>query len=301
MDRAVGALVGLAVGDALGTALEFSDRDSRPPLTDMVGGGPFNLAPGQWTDDTSMALCLGESLLANGRLEQRDLMERFVRWWRHGENSVTGNCFDIGKTTSGALSRFEGTGDPVAGSADPRAAGNGSLMRLAPVALFFHRGARDAEEAARLQSVTTHAAPAAVDACALFARMLVEAIGGRRREEVLRPRRRDGDPAVAALAAGSWKDKERGDIVSSGYVVDTLEAALWAVERSRCFEEAVLLAVNLGHDADTVGAVTGQLAGALWGVQGIPERWRDRLAWREKIEGLGRALFERGQRPGIGP
>src|ERR1700754_2398601 len=106
-DRAVGALVGLAVGDAVGTTLEFSRRDSMPPLKDMVGGGPFRLQPGQWTDDTSMALCLADSLLACDGLNQHDLMQRFLRWWRDGENSCTGECFDIGITTRTALMRFE--------------------------------------------------------------------------------------------------------------------------------------------------------------------------------------------------
>lgn len=138
-DRAIGALLGLAVGDAVGTTLEFRARDSYEPLTDMVGGGPFGLQPGQWTDDTSMALCLADSLLEKGMLDQTDLMERFVRWWRHGENASTGRCFDIETTTANALAKFEATGNPVAGSIDPRSAGNGSIMRLAPVAIFYRQ------------------------------------------------------------------------------------------------------------------------------------------------------------------
>ncbi|MGC2412165.1 MAG: ADP-ribosylglycohydrolase family protein [Stellaceae bacterium] len=135
VDRALGCLLGLAVGDALGTTLEFERRDVRPLLTDLIGGGPFGLKPGEWTDDTSLALCLADSLIACGGLDQRDLMSRFVRWWREGENSHNGRCFDVGITTRQALSRFVRTGDPVAGSTDPNAAGNGSIMRLAPVVL----------------------------------------------------------------------------------------------------------------------------------------------------------------------
>ena len=138
-DRALGCLLGLAVGDALGTTLEFARRDSRPAVTDMVGGGPFGLPPGAWTDDTSMALCLAESLLAHGRVDPHDLMTRFVRWYRDGHNSVTGTCFDIGGATRAALERFLRTGDPLAGSTDPRSAGNGSIMRLAPVPLAYAR------------------------------------------------------------------------------------------------------------------------------------------------------------------
>src|SRR5258707_14256722 len=123
-DRARGCLLGLAVGDALGTTLEFRSRDTYPPLTDMIGGGPFNLALGEWTDDTSMALCLADSLIENGDLDETDLMRRFVRWWSNGENSATGWCFDIGGTTSMALGEFAKTGNPRAGSRDPNTAGN---------------------------------------------------------------------------------------------------------------------------------------------------------------------------------
>jgi hypothetical protein len=152
LDRAIGALVGLAVGDSIGTSLEFSERDSRPPVNDMIGGGPFRLRPGEWTDDTAMALCLADSLLACEGLNQRDLIERFCQWWHNGENSCTGDCFDVGITTREALRRFENTGDPIAGGTEPHKAGNGSLMRLAPVAIYWHRDRENVERAARAQS-----------------------------------------------------------------------------------------------------------------------------------------------------
>ena len=184
-DRAIGALLGLAVGDALGTTLEFTRRDAHEPVTDMIGGGPFGLAPGQWTDDTSMALCLADSLLANGGLDEADLMRRFVRWWRDGENSCTGDCFDIGNTVSAALGAFERDGVALAGSLGHWSAGNGSLMRLAPVALFWHDDRQAGEDAARRQSLTTHGAPAAVEACGHFAGLLIDAIEGAGKTELL--------------------------------------------------------------------------------------------------------------------
>src|SRR5258708_26817910 len=187
-DRARGCLLGLAVGDALGTTLEFRPRDTCPPLTDMIGGGPFHLAAGEWTDDTSMALCVADSLIENGDLDETDLMHRFVRWWRTGENSVTGWLFDIGFTTRRALSEFEKSGNARAGSRDPNTAGNGSLMRLAPVAIRHHGDRTRAVDVARRQSVTTHAAPAAVDACAFFAGLLVDAISSAERSALLSPR-----------------------------------------------------------------------------------------------------------------
>lgn len=291
-DRAKGALVGLALGDALGTTLEFARRDTKPPVTDLVGGGPFRLGAGEWTDDTSMALCLADSLLERGMLDARDLMERFLRWYEEGHNSVTGECFDIGVTTKGALQVFRDTGEPLSGSTDPQSAGNGSLMRLAPVAIRWWHDRPQATDAARLQSRTTHGAVQAVEACTLFAELLVEAIAGASKETVLLARDWSGDARIAEVAAGSWRAKERDAISSSGYVLHTLEAALWCVGRSESIEEALTLAANLADDADTVAAVTGQLAGALWGVSGAPAGWLDSLAWREHIELLAASLFE---------
>ncbi|MBA3520773.1 MAG: ADP-ribosylglycohydrolase family protein [Rhizobiales bacterium] len=290
-NRALGALLGLAVGDALGAPLEFTRRDTLPEVRDLIGGGPFRLKPGEWTDDMSMALCLADSLIACRALDPADLLRRFVGWQREGDNSVTGRCFDIGVTTSRSLARFERSGQTEAGPEDPHQAGNGSLMRLAPVALFAASDAVRAAELAELQSRTTHPAPVAHDACRFFAELLVEAIGGATKHEVLRTRPWGGAPEIVAIAGGNWRGKTREQISSSGYVVHTLEAALWCVERSSGFEEALILAVNLADDSDTVGAVTGQLAGALWGKSGIPGRWLEQLAWRERIEGRAEALI----------
>lgn len=288
-DRALGCLVGLAVGDALGTTLEFSARDTRPELTDMVGGGPFGLSPGEWTDDTAMALALADSLAARPDFDPHDLMPRFIGWWRDGDYSCTGTCFDIGLTTQQALARYERTGDPVAGSSDPMSAGNGSLMRLAPVALHGAAGG-DWRRIAREQSATTHGAPACLDACEQFAALLVDAIGGADRETVLAPRPVDAVPEIAIVFAGG-ADKPRSEIASTGYVLHSLEAALWCVGRTDSFREAVLLAANLGDDADTTAAITGQLAGALYGLSAIPDSWRRRLAWADRIEIAGLRLL----------
>ncbi|WP_312893309.1 ADP-ribosylglycohydrolase family protein [Methylobacterium sp. PvR107] len=155
-DRALGAFIGLAVGNALGTTLEFEVRDAEPPVYDMVGGGPFDLKAGQWTDDTAMALCLAESQIACDGLDERDLMERFCRWYQAGENSCTGRCFDIVMTTRNALEQFRRTDDPIAGPTDARTGGNGSIMRLAPVALRYWNDPERLKDASRRQSYTTH-------------------------------------------------------------------------------------------------------------------------------------------------
>jgi ADP-ribosyl-[dinitrogen reductase] hydrolase len=295
-NRALGAFLGLAVGDALGTTLEFSARDSQAHHSEMTGGGPFRLQPGVWTDDTQMALALADSLLACEGLDEHDLMNRFLSWYRDGEYSPTGRCFDIGIATSQALNRFERTGDPIGGSTDPLSAGNGCLMRLAPVALFHADDEAAAALAAERQSATTHAAAECVEASAWFARLLVRAIQGRPKTEVLATPH-SGSGKVAALAAGSWRGKERAQIRSSGYVIDSLEAALWAVGTTATFEDAVALAVNLGDDADTVGAITGQLAGAVYGAAAIPDRWLAPLAWRDRLESTALALAARQDEP----
>ncbi|MEJ6010475.1 ADP-ribosylglycohydrolase family protein [Novosphingobium aquae] len=296
-DRAVGALLGLAVGDALGTTLEFKGRDTYPPLTDIVGGGPFSLKPGQWTDDTAMALALAESLAHCDPFSPTDLMHRFVAWRREGEYSCTGSCFDIGVTTSAALGRFERTGDPFAGSIDPQTAGNGSLMRLAPVAIRYWRDHSILRQVAIDQSRTTHGAPEAVSACAAYAGMLADAIAGVPREGVLSQQSDGYAGSVAKVVRGSWRGKARTSVRSGGYVVESLEAALWAIGRTSDFRGAVLTAANLGDDADTTAAIAGQLAGALYGADAIPREWLEKLAWRERLEKLAATLFDCSMTP----
>ncbi|MDF7776223.1 ADP-ribosylglycohydrolase family protein [Sphingomonas sp. AOB5] len=292
-DRAVGALMGLAVGDAVGTTLEFQLRDVQPPLTDMIGGGPFDLKPGQWTDDTAMALALGHSLVAVPSFNPHDCAVRFLNWYRRGQYSCTGTCFDIGIATRGALVRFEEYDDPFSGSSDPKSAGNGSLMRLSPVAIWgASRSEEETTRVARDQSRITHGAEECIAACTAYALLVRRAILGESREAILEPHETTGSDKIAAILNGSWRSKARGEIASSGYVVDSLEAALWCVGTTHSFEEAILLAANLADDADTVAAITGQLAGALYGASGIPEPWRQRLAWADEIETLALKLLD---------
>lgn len=289
-DRALGAMLGLAVGDAVGTTLEFKSRDSYPLLTDMIGEGPFRLKPGEWTDDTAMALALGQSLLECGDLEPADLMRRFVEWREKGAYSCTGTCFDIGITVSSALSRWQRTGDPFTGSTDPDTAGNGSLMRLAPVPIRYWNDRQKLRQVAADQSCTTHGAPEAVSACVAYAELIADAIGGSPRGDVLSPRSGDYAHRVGKILGGSWRGKPRGEIQSSGYVIHSLEAALWSIGRTNDFRSAVLTAANLGGDADTTAAIAGQLAGALYGASGIPQEWLKKLAWRDRLEEQALAL-----------
>lgn len=287
-DRAVGAMIGLAVGDAVGAAIEFQPKPRFAILDDMRDGGPHHLKRGQWTDDTAMALALADSLLHDPALDPTDLMTRFQDWYEQGTYSCTGSCFDIGNTTRSALMRFKRNGEPLAGSPSPSASGNGALMRLAPVAVRHWSSREEVLRVADLQTRTTHGSPATLTASAIFAAMLADAIAGQGLADILA-----GD--AASRIDGGWRGLHRDRIQGSGYVAKSLQAAVWAVSRTTDFRSAILLATNLGDDADTTAAIAGQLAGALYGLSGIPVDWRDALAWRERLENTASALFEAGQ------
>lgn len=291
-ERYRGALLGLACGDAVGTTVEFQPRGSFQPLTDMVGGGPFRLKPGQWTDDTSMALCLAESLLNKNGFDAADQMGRYLNWWQWGYLSSTGECFDIGMTVSQALDRYQHTGEPFAGATDPYSAGNGSLMRLIPVVLFYFPDARKIRRFAADSSRTTHAAPEAIECCQLFAELLGKALEGASKAD-LRTLAQTvfSQPKVAAIARGHYLHKTEREIRGSGYCIESLEAALWCFHHTDSFAAAVLRAANLGDDADTTATIVGQLAGAHYGVQGIPSGWLEKLHDGEEIAATAERLL----------
>lgn len=291
-ERYRGCLLGLACGDALGTTVEFMPRGSFAPLTTLVGGGPFGLPVGAWTDDCSMALCLGHSLIHRGGFDAVDQMNRYCNWARYGYMSSTGECFDIGITVSRALERYRQTGDPFAGSSDPMTAGNGSLMRLAPVAMFYQRQPGQLLHFATESARTTHAAEEALDCTRWFALQLAAALGGAAKRDVCFPDGwRPAAPAVKAIAQGAWLEKAESEIRGSGYAVESLEAALWCFWSTDSYEAAVLAAANLGEDADTTAAIAGQLAGAFYGIDAIPSAWLQCLVMREDIQALADRLL----------
>ena len=306
IDRYLGCLLGLAAADAVGTTLEFEAPGSFTPITDMVGGGPFQLQPGQWTDDTSMALCLAESLAEKQGFDAADQMGRYLRWYRDGHLSSTGYCFDIGGTVSAALRKFQETADPFAGSTDPYSAGNGSIMRLAPVPMFYALDPALAIEQSALSSRTTHGASTCIDACRYFGGLLTGALLGENKAVLLSAQYApaagywETQPLATAeikeVAAGSFKQRQPPQIQGSGYVVKSLEAALWAFYISDNFRDGCLLAANLGDDADTTAAVYGQIAGATYGVSAIPQEWLAKLALHSTIESLAERLFTLSRR-----
>ena len=303
-DRFRGCLLGLAAGDALGTTLEFKQPGSFQPISDMIGGGPFRLEPGQWTDDTSMALCLAASLIESGEFDPMDQMQRYVRWWYDGYLSSNGHCFDIGLTVSDSLERFEDTGDPYSGSTDAMSAGNGSLMRLAPVAMYYAGDASDAIDRSADSSRTTHGAKEAVDACRYFAGLLVGALNGVDKDTLLSSQyspveglweRSPLAEKIAEVSGGSFKHREPPEIRGTGYVVESIEAALWAFHKSQNFREGALLAANLGDDADTTAAIYGQIAGAHYGAEAIPVEWRDLLTMATEITSTADELYSNAE------
>lgn len=287
-----GCLLGLATGDAVGTTVEFAPRGSFSPVTDMVGQGPFDLQPGQWTDDTSMALCLATSLIETGGFDAADQMERYWNWYQTGYLSSNGFCFDIGNTTRQALHRYKETGNPMSGASDPKSAGNGSLMRLAPVPMFYFPHREDILHFSAESSRTTHAAEECLDACRLFGIILLRALAGQSKAEILFAEDENivTSSSIQAIACGEYRHKSIDQIRGTGYVVESLEAALWCFWTTDSFAEAILKAANLGDDADTTSAICGQIAGAYYGEAGIPGHWLAKLTLRDEIGRLAEQL-----------
>lgn len=292
-DRYRGCLLGLACGDAIGTSVEFMPRGTFKPVDDMTGGGPFDLQPGEWTDDTSMALCLATSLVHKQGFDPVDQMNRYCNWRSVGYMSSNGECFDIGITVATALNRYLLTRDPFAGDPDPKTAGNGALMRLAPVPMFFRRSAERTFQFAGDSTRTTHGAQEAIECSRLFGLQLRAALMGASKQGILETTVPEPLSAkVAAIASGGFASKSRDSIKGSGYCVESLEAALWCFNSTDSFESAVLAAANLGDDADTTAAICGQLAGAHYGVESIPAHWLRLLVMRGEIEALADQLLD---------
>ena len=290
-DKKRGALLGLAIGDALGAAVEFQDRGTFEPVIGYRGGGlHLCCKAGDWTDDTSMALALGDSIGEVG-WKLKDQMKRYAEWMEKGKYTIPGYCFDIGNTTQRAIFKFiQDQTNPLCGLRDHSFSGNGSIMRLAPVPIFYADLYSDQIQKllwlAYQSSSTTHASDACIFSCGYMTLIMSAFINGKTKEEVLNSKFYNPESAsyLASIYQCEYKNKIKDQIRGSGYVVESLEAALWCFWHSNSFEEAVLMAVNLGDDADTTGAVCGQIAGAYYGESGIPKHLLDGLNGKEMIE-----------------
>lgn len=293
-NRSIGAFIGLAIGDALGAPIQFQRRDTYEHVFGYTAGGTYQLDPGYWTDDTSMALCLAETLIEKGCYDPIDFGDRLVRWVDEGYNSSLPKCFDIGQTTLRAIGAYRRFGHEECGVTGEWAGGNGSIMRLAPVPIFYQEDDRLADEISVSQGILTHNHEVPNDGCRLLSAIILEGI-----------KTGDKDAALSSVEIlhvadkishvrnRDYEEKVRDEIKSDGYVVSTLEAAMWSVWKTDNFKDALLLAVNLGDDADTVGAVAGQIAGAIYGLEGIPDDWVSELVEGRRILDLGELLFEK--------
>jgi len=295
-DRFRGALLGVAVGDALGAPAEFLTAaqivERYGVITEMVGGGCHNVAPGETTDATGMMLCLAESLADVRDFDPRDVMERYRAWFDAGPRDVSltvrtvmlgyraGTPWDVASRRA-----FEILGGP-------RAA-NGSIMRTAPIGLLYHDDPERRRDVSQRESMLTHFDPLAGAACAAFNDMLAAAVHGELHKRLadITAAYEDEDRRVSATLREA-ADAEPEEIQSAAFVLDTLRTALWAVLRSTSFEDALCITVNLGDDADTVGAVTGALAGALYGRAGIPARWLEALLLRDRVTDVADRLAD---------
>ena len=267
MDRnkAKGMLWGLIVGDAFGSPIQFSGKDSHPWITEMVACPMFGLPPGYWTDDGSMAMCIMDSYVRQGKYDLKDIGATFVRWFRHGYlSSVEGRSFDVGRATSRACCNIESYGRLSNGRDDTQ--GNGSIMRFAPSYLLA-LNEPDPLRTMRKISDLTHASGEVRGVVERFAGILDEHMLGVR----------TGEKSIYST---------REEVDNSGWSVSTLEAALWAFNTTETFADGLIAAVNLGGDSDTIGAVYGQLAGAFYGFDAIPDRWVKAVKTWEKVDAL---------------
>ena len=294
-ERFIGALLGLAVGDALAAATQYRRSGSFTPVGDLIGGGPFELPRGAWSDDTAMALCLAESLAELDRFDSHDQVERYQRWRRTGHWSATGQCLGITAATARALSQAGWRRQAFAGPHDPKLVDPEPLSRVAPAVLHGFADAQLAVEQAVDAARTTCQSPLVLDACRALGAMLHAVLRGESRATVLapapalfgsRPLKPEGaqimlHPPAAALPAHA---------ANSG-VLGALEAARWAFAHATSFRDGALRAVNCGGNSDVIGAVYGQLAGAHYGAAGIPAAWLGVLARRGEIIALADRLL----------
>ena len=295
-DRTAGSFVGLAIGDALGAPVEFADRGTFEPVTAYRSGGRFNLPAGAWTDDTAMALCLAQSLIEQKTLDNEDLLNRFCDWAENGTNTSTGIAVGIGQNALRVLGDFRRNGYLEALPFGAKNDGNGSLMRLAPVACFANDNIEEALVLASLNSKATHASRHAEQCCQILAGLLCKIINGEPLTSALEEIRKSPmNNEVSLMMHRNLVEESDDDIQSGGYVIDTLHAALWSTITTDSFKSAVLRACNLGDDADTTAAVTGQIAGAMCGYSNIPQDLKDGLKDERKLYVTSQFLSQRGR------
>ena len=300
-------LFGVAVGDALGVPVEFKSRETigENPVTDMFGYGTYNLPPGTWSDDSSLTFCLAEALTQN--LDLNVVGQNFVKWYHENYWTPHGNVFDIGIATRQAISRLaKGEKPEFAGGFDESDNGNGSLMRIAPLLFYLlDKQINERFDIIKKVSSITHGHIRSVIACFYYLEFAKQILEGKDMFEIYSNlqlqvlnflTRISINPKEIAMFDRLLKSDiyklDEDQIQSSGYVLHTLEASIWCLLTTNNYKEAVLKAVNLGSDTDTTGAVTGGLAGLLYGFNNIPKNWIEQIARKEDIENLTERLLK---------
>lgn len=301
LNKAKGSIFGLFSGDTLGGPLEFQNIDGIDPIKKYISGGVHSLKEGQFTDDSSMAIALMHSLTEKG-FDQKDQMDKYLSWMMKGEYSSKGFCFDIGIATQRALNNYKITGNVISGLKENHSSGNGSLMRLAPILVYFYNnGVKDMIHYARESSVVTHGSDIVLDSLTYFSVVFEKIMSGEKNKDIILeidPVKFNivNDIVLEDLLSIDIKTYDRYDLKPTGYIVDTMICALWCFYHTNSFEEAIIKAVNLGGisspDSDTVGAITGQLAGAYYGFDSIPEHFVKGLVCQDMINGYTNAFLE---------
>lgn len=294
----IDGLIGFVVGDAMGVPLEFTKREDllKQPVTKMIGDGTYNLPAGTWSDDTSMMIATIDSINAKNTIDLKDIALKFAAFKNHASYTATGEVFDIGNTCRMAIDRFEeNREDPtLCGLDDISANGNGSLMRILPIAYYaIEKKLKEYEilELVRQISSITHAHEISVMGCYFYVRYVIFLLNGKDKYSAYSMARcvdygmfkEETQEAYKRLIKDDISKVKINDIKSTGYIVDTLEAVIWVTLKSENYKEAVIGAINLGDDTDTIGALTGALAGIIYGYDFIPEEWKDAIAKKEYL------------------
>lgn len=302
MNKKMGLFLGSVVGDVLGAPLEFYRRD-KVNITDISSGGILNMQLGEWTDDTSMSICLAESILEKG-FDLEDQMKKYTLWYRDGKYCTREKCFDIGNATRFAIDRYIETGEYISNNLSRLSSGNGSIMRLSPIPIVYNCPENSSNFdklmfVARESSKTTHPNETCQDACVFLSIILNRALNNESKENIFlftneqlnKFKIFDENIRFIALNIQKIKEKDRVDISSSGYVVHSLEAAIWSFLNNHNFNDSVLTAANLGDDADTVASITGQISGAYYGLNSINENWIDKIILKDYLFELSEKLY----------
>lgn len=299
-DKMQKSVLGFAIGDALGVPAEFQNRRirKRNPITDMIGYGSHDMPAGTWSDDTSMVLATMDSVIQLKKIDYDDIMKRFVSWYKDAEYTASGEVFDMGITTRRAIDRYiHGKKYDKCGSDSFYENGNGSLMRMLPLAIYFTLQDLDESEKTRhiyYLSSLTHAHEISLLGCRIYCDLYEMLFGGKSIKEACRELpveiyNRYYDEALVSykrIIDGSIIESSEDSIKSSGFVVDTLEAVIWCLANSCNYKDAVLKAVNLGEDTDTIAAITGSLAVIIYGGNSIPSKWSELLKQKDMIEAM---------------